>query len=197
MPDLLKILANVGSQIGPIISLLQVIATFMGLWLTAGALAELWGVSNDNALKYVPGKNRFSAGSAAVQLLVGGLLCAMGTLELVSVLSRTVTDVPVTAKFLSYAVAPGASFNEQRLAAMATLLGLMQIVGFVAMIKGWLTINAHANGQAKAGMGAAFAWLLGGVVAWNFKWFTEVLNCTLGYNMVGMFVPFGIPSSCS
>ncbi len=196
MPDLMKILANVSSQIGPIIMLLQGIASLMGLWLVAGALAELWGVTHDNALKYVPGKNKFSAGSAAVQLMVGGLLCAMGTLQLVGVLSRTVTDDFVSSRFLSYTPANG-SFDEQRLAAMAALLGIMQIVGFVAMVKGWLTVNDHANGQAKAGMGTAIAWLLGGVVAWNFKWFTEVLNCTLGFNMVGMFVPFAIPNGCS
>lgn len=196
MPDLMKILANVSSQIAPAIMLLQAITALMGLWLVIGALAEMWGVTNDNALKYVIGKNKFSAGSAAVQLLIGALLCAMSNLELVGIMSRTVTDDYVSARFLSYTPANG-SFEEQRLAAMATLLGVMQIVGFVAMIKGWLTINDHANGQAKAGMGTAAAWLTGGIVAWNFKWFVDVLNCTLGFNVIGMFAPFGMPNACS
>lgn len=196
MPDLMEILANLSSQITPVINMMQGVAFLMGLWLVAGALAEIWGVTHDNALKYVPGKNKFSIGSAAVQLLIGGVLCAMGTLEMVAALSRTVTEEYVSARFLAYTPANG-SFDEQRLAAMAALLGIMQVVGFVAMIKGWMTFNAHANGRAQAGMGTAFCWLLGGVVAWNFKWFVDMLNCSIGYNMIGMFAPFGVANACN
>lgn len=196
MPDLMKILANVSSQILPLILLLQSIAGLMGLYLVAGALAEMWGVTHDNALKYMPGKTRFSAGSAIVQLLIGGVLCAMATLELVGVLSRTLTSDFATSRYLSY-TPTGGTFDEQRLAAMQALLGIMQIVGFIAMVKGWMTINRHANGQAQAGIGTAVTWLIGGVLAWNFKWFTDVLNCTMGYNIIGMFVPFGTTNACS
>lgn len=196
MPDLLAILANVQTQIPPIIMMLQAIASLIGLWLVAGSLIELWGVSHDNALKYVPSRNRFSVGSALVQLVIGSLMCAMGTLQLVGIMSRTLTDDYANSRFLSYTPSSG-SFDEQRLAAMAGLLGIMQIVGLVAMMKGWLTLNAHANGQARAGMGTAAAWLIGGVVAWNFKWFTDVTNCTLGWNVIGMFgASFGTPASC-
>jgi intracellular multiplication protein IcmC len=196
MPDLMKILANVSSQIAPLIILLQTVALLMGLYLVAGALTEMWGVTNDNALKYVGGKSRFSATSAIVQLLIGGVLCAMGTLEMVGVLSRTLTEDFAASRFLSYTPANN-TFNEQKLAAMSALLGIMQVVGFIAMIKGWMTINRHANGQAQAGLGTATGWLIGGVIAWNFKWFTDVLNCTLGYNVIGMFVPFATTNACS
>lgn len=195
MPDLMTILANFSSQIGPIIMMLQGICSLMGLWLVAGALIEMWGVTHDNALKYVPSNKRFSIGSAVVQLFIGGVLAAMGTLQLVGVMSRTLTEDYANARFLSY-TPTGGTFEEQRLAAMAALLGIMQIVGFVAMVKGWLTVNATANGQARASLGTASAWLIGGVIAWNFKWFTDVLNCTLGFNIIGMFVPFGVASSC-
>lgn len=196
MPDLMKLLANFSSQITPLIIMLQSIAGLMGLYLVAGALTEMWGVTHDNALKYVPGKNRFSAGSAIIQLFIGGILCAMGTLEMVGILSRTLTEDFVSSRFLSYTAANN-TFDEQKMAAMSALLGIMQVVGFIAMVKGWLTINRHANGQAQAGLGTATAWLIGGVVAWNFKWFTDMLNCTLGYNMIGMFVPFATANSCS
>lgn len=196
MPDLMQILANVGNQIGPIIMMMQGIASLIGLYFVAGALAEMWGVTHDNALKYLPSKNRFSMGSALMQLLIGGLLCAMGTLQLVGVMSRTLTDTFVSSRFTSYVGTGGSTFDDQRLAAMATLLGIMQIVGFIAMVKGWITLNQHANGQARAGVGTAAGWLVGGIIAWNFKWFTDVLNCTLGYNIIGMFVPFGVASAC-
>lgn len=175
--------------------MLQGIASLMGVWLVGGALTEMWGVTHDNALKYVPSNKRFSVGSAFVQLIIGALLAAMGTLELVGILSRTITEDYANSRFLSY-TASGSTFEEQRLAAMASLLGIMQIVGFVAMVKGWLTINRYANGQAQAGYGIAAAWLFGGFAAWNFKWLTDVINCTLGFNIIGMFMPFGVASSC-
>jgi hypothetical protein len=196
MPDLMQILANFSSQIEPLIMMLQGIASLIGLYFVAGALAELWGVTHDNALKYLPSKNRFSAGSAVMQLVIGGFLCSMGTLQLVGIMSRTLTDTYVSSRFTSY-IPADSSFGEQKLAAMAALLGIMQIVGFVAMIKGWLTLNQHANGQAQAGVGTALGWLIGGVICWNFKWFTDVLNCSLGFNIVGMFVPFGVANTCS
>jgi intracellular multiplication protein IcmC len=196
MPDLMKILANFSSQIAPLIMLMQTVAMLMGLYLVAGALTEMWGVTNDNALRYLGGKSRFSAGSAIVQLLIGGVLCAMGTLEMVGILSRTLTEDFASSRFLSYTPTNN-SFNEQKAAAMSALLGIMQVVGFIAMIKGWMTLNRHANGQAQAGIGTATAWLIGGVLAWNFKWFTDLLNCTLGYNVIGMFVPFATTNSCS
>jgi intracellular multiplication protein IcmC len=93
-------------------------------------------------------------------------------------------------------VPSGGTFDEQRLAAMAGILGIMQIVGFVAMLKGWLTINSRTQGQSQAGYGLAAGWLIGGIIAWNFKWFSDVANCTFGFNVIGMFVPFGMQNAC-
>jgi hypothetical protein len=195
MPDLMTILANFSSQIPPIIMMLQGVCALMGLYFVAAAWIEFWGVANHNATKYVAGHARFSVGGGIVKLLIGAFLTAMATLQLVGILSRTLTDTYANSRFLSYAPA-GGTFDEQRLAAMAALLGIMQIVGFVAMIKGWVTFTRIADGRSQAGVGTASAWLIGGVLAWNFKWFTDVLNCTIGFNIIGMFAPFGVANTC-
>lgn len=190
MPDLLTILTNFASQISPIIMMLQGIAVLMGLWFVAGALMEIWGASNDNAVKFMASHKRFTIGSAVVQLVIGSLLLSMGTLELVGIMSRSLSGDYATARSLSY-IPQNNSFEEQRLAALGAIVGIMQIVGFVAMIKGWLTLNRAANGQAQAGIGTAVGWLIGGVIAWNFKWFVDVINCSLGFNIIALFAPFG------
>jgi hypothetical protein len=197
VPDLMTLLANFSSAIPPLLFLLQAIATLMGVWFTAGALAELWGVSHENASRYLPGNKNFSTGGAFVKLFIGGTLCAMGTLQMVGIMTRTFTDDYVASRFLSY-TATDNSFDQQKLAAMSALLGIMQVVGFIAMIKGWTTINQRAEGRSGAvGYGVAAAWLVGGILCWNFKWTTDMINCQFGYNVIGIFTSINTPNACA
>ena len=195
MPDLMTLLANVGSQIAPIIMMLQAIAALMGIYMTGSALVEFFGVSNPNALKYVAGRDRFSMTGGITQLLVGGVLLAMSTLEMVGIMSRTLTDDYANSRFLSY-TAQSSTFDEQRMAALTTILGIMQIVGFVSMVKGWMMLSDIAHQKTQASKGMAFGFMIGGILAWNFKWVTDVINCTFGYNLIGMFAPYGIANAC-
>ncbi len=191
-PDLMDVLVNIGGVIPPIIMMLQGIAALMGLYLVGSSLIEIWGVTHDNAMKYVAGRQRFSVGSALLSMFVGSILLAMGTLELVGILSRTLTgdyaSSRVTAESLSYT--SGSGLSEKVQIATLALLGIMQVVGFIAMVKGWLTVNRYYNQQGQEGLGNAFGWIIGGVLAWNFKWFSDLLNNTIGFNLMGLFTPF-------
>lgn len=188
----MDVLVNIGGVIPPIIMMLQGIAALMGLYLVGSSLIEIWGVTHDNAMKYVAGRQRFSVGSALLSMFVGSILLAMGTLELVGILSRTLTgdyaSSRVTAESLSYT--SGSGLSEKVQIATLALLGIMQVVGFIAMVKGWLTVNRYYNQQGQEGLGNAFGWIIGGVLAWNFKWFSDLLNNTIGFNLMGLFTPF-------
>jgi len=194
-PDLLTVLTNVGAVIPSFIMLLQGISAFMGVYMVGNALVEIWGVSHDNAMKYVSGKQKFSIGSAMVTMLIGSILLAMGTLEWMGVMSRSLTGDYASSRMLSYcppapATCGGSTLAEQSQMATLALLGIMQVVGFIAMVKGWLTVNNYFNGVGQAGPGQATGWIIGGILAWNFKWFADVLNNTIGFNIIGMFTPF-------
>lgn len=188
-PDLVQIMVNVGNIIPPLIMMVQGISVLMGLYLTAGALIEIWGVTHDNALKYVAGKNKFSVGSAIVQLFIGAILLSIGTLEWMGIMSRTITGDYANSRMLSYS-SSGSTLQEQAQLATLALLGIMQVVGFIAMIKGWMTVNGYYNQQSQAGLGTATGWIIGGILAWNFKWFSDVLNNTIGFNLIGLFTPW-------
>lgn len=190
MPDLMDVLVNVGMVIPDMIMAMQAVIVLMGAYMTAGALSELWGVSHDNALKYLPGRNRFSVGSALIQLVIGAVLLSMGTLELVGIMSRTLTTDYANSRMLSYTADGATTLQERAQLATLALLGIMQVVGLVAMVKGWLTINSYYNQQAQSSIGTAIGWLIGGVLAWNFKWVSDVINNTLGFNIIGLFTPF-------
>lgn len=189
-PDLMTMLVNIGVVIPPIIIMMQTIAAVAGIWFVATALFEMWGVSHDGALKYIPGKNRFSMGSAAVQLVVGAFLSALGTLELVGVLTRTLTGNYCNSRMLSYsAPTGGGTLAENVHLATLALMGIFQIVGFAALVKALFTVNDRANNQANAGYGKAIAWAIGGIACWNFEWFAQMLNNTIGFKIFGLFTP--------
>lgn len=188
-PDLVTVLVNVGNIIPPLIMMLQGICVLIGLYLTSGALIEIWGVTHDNALKYVAGKTKFSVGSAIVQLFIGAIFLAIGTLEWMGIMSRTLTGDYANSRMLSYS-SSGTTLQEQAQLATLALLGIMQVVGFIAMCKGWLTVNGYFNQQSQAGLGTATGWIIGGILAWNFKWFSDVVNNTLGFNIISLFTPF-------
>ena len=190
-PDLVELLINAGQVAPALLMMLQGIVAVMGLYLVGSALVELWGVSHDNALKYVAGRQRFSTGSALVSLMIGAFLSAMSTLNLMGIMSRTLSDDYAAERIMpsDMAYSAGGSLADKGAVATIALLSIMQIVGFVAMVKALMTVNRYYNNQ-QAHLGSAAGWLLGGVLCWNFKWFSDVVNNTLGFSIISMFTPF-------
>lgn len=191
-PDLLDLLVNAGKVAPALLMMIQGIAALVGLYLVGSALVELWGVSHDNALKYVAGRQRFSTGSALISMLIGSLLSALSTLNLMGILSRTVSDDYVASRIMpsDMAYSTGASLSDKGAVATIALLSIMQVVGFIAMFKALMTVNRYYNNE-QAHLGSAAGWALGGVLCWNFQWFAQVVNNTLGFPILSMFSPFG------
>lgn len=190
----MQVIVNFGTAIPALIMMLQGFVMLIGLYFVGSALIEIWGVSNDNALKFLRGNQRYSIGSAIITMIIGSLLLAMGTLELVAISSRTLTggyvSSRITADALSYTPGGGGGLREKAELVTLALLAIMQMVGFIAMTKGWLTINAHYNHQGQASLGQGIGFIVGGILAWNFKWFSDLLNNQLGFNLIGMMTPF-------
>ncbi|MBR5949956.1 MAG: hypothetical protein IKZ87_00815 [Actinomycetaceae bacterium] len=200
-PTIVTMLINVGKHIQPFIVLAQVIAAAIGAYFVFDGLVELWAVNDDRALKYLRGRDRFSNGSALVSILLGGIFIAISDLSLMGALSRTLAgsdtvvvndatkNVGVRWEWVeSYNAA--ASSNDLTLktqVAAHTLLGIMQIIGISAVIRGWLTLNAYYNQRHNAGLGTAFGWIIGGIIAWNLNWFGKTLNETFGFKLFWFF----------
>lgn len=193
-PDLVELLINAGQVAPALLMMMQGIVAVMGLYLVGSALVELWGVSHDNALKYVAGRQRFSTGSALISLMVGALMSAMSTLNLMGILSRTLSDDYAAERIdqimpAGMAYSAASSLADKGAVATVALLSIMQVVGFVAMVKALMTVNRHYNNE-QADLGSASGWALGGILCWNFKWFSDVVNNTLGFDVISMFTPF-------
>ncbi|WP_323025697.1 hypothetical protein [Castellaniella sp.] len=192
LPDLMTLLIGIGKVIPSIIMLMQLCVMLIGVYMTISGLIELWGSQTPNVNKFLSRTESYSLTTGVVQLFLGGLFLSLGTLEFVGVLSRSLTGdyaaVRMTAESLSYT--PGASVSAQEKAKAVTLalLALLQAVGFVGITKSLLTINRHVK-QTGGGatIGNALAWGIGGVLAWNFKWFSDVINNTIGFDFISLF----------
>lgn len=188
-PDLIDVLINVGSIIPVLIMVAQGILALIAYLLMASAFVELWGLSHDNTVKYLPGAQRYSYGSALVTMLISGLMLATSTLQMVGMLSRTLTGDYAAERIMPSALSySGGGLSEKAQVATLVLLSIMQAVGFYAISKGYFILNGRFNDtQPRQSVGAGLVFITGGVFCWNFKWFADVLNNQIGFNIIGLF----------
>jgi len=185
-PDLLTILVNIGQIIPAFIGMLQWVVLFMGLYLFVAGLIQLFA-AEDGASRYIATAVRPTVSGALAHIVFGVFLMTMGDLELVGILSRSLTGNYANSRMLSYGTA-GTTLADRAAQAQQALLGILQIVGFIAMTKGILTFNQHySQGQSKASLGTATTWLLGGILAWNFLWFGTAVNELVGYAVIPLY----------
>lgn len=188
-PDLLSILINLGGAIPPLILAMQTMTGLMGVYLTMVGLLELWGSSNEGSSKFLAGSRRFTFAGGISNLFVGACMIGLATLDVVNIFSRTMTGDFVTSQLLSYD-STGNGLSEKAAIATHVIYMIMQVVGFVAFIKAFLTLNRHYNGDTRQNLGHVFGWLIGGFVCWNAQWFIGVLNNTIGFDLIGLFFSF-------
>ena len=192
-PDLIDVLINVGVIVPLLIMFMQGVVSLMAYFLFVSSLVEIWGVSNENAMKYLPGSQRYSYGSALATMFISALMLATSTLQLIGMLSRSLSGDyaanRITPESLSYS--GGGGLAEKAQIATLVLLGIMQAVGFIAIVKSFILFNSRFNdSHPRHGVGAGFTFLIGGLVCWNFKWFADLVNNQLGFNLIGLFAPW-------
>jgi intracellular multiplication protein IcmC len=186
-PDLMQLLVNVGALVGPLIGLIQAIAGLMGFYLVGMGLLTFWELANENSQKGMTAQSTPpSAAGAVARVLIGGILVGTATLEMVGILSRSFVGEMANIQLMSYVSTGGSTLADQAVMARQALFGIMQVVGFIAIIKGWWTLNERFNARTNASMGVAVAWLIGGVLCWNFQKFAQMLNNTIGFDLLGM-----------
>lgn len=67
--------------------------------------------------------------------------------------------------------------------AIRAVLGLVQIIGIIAFLKGWHHLSKHANhhgGGGQSGIGKAITHIIGGILAINIIGTYKVINATFG-----------------
>lgn len=188
-PDLMAILVNIGRMIPDIIMLMQVCSGFVGFFMIGTGIIDFVVVNSPGSEKHFAGARSASNVGATFKLIFGGFFLSLATLQMVGILSRSITGDYVNSRMLSYN-SGGGSLEEQRQLATLALLGIMQVVGFAAVFRSGLLFVDRANGKQNVTIGKTMLFLIGGLLAWNFKWTTDVINNQLGYNIIALFTPW-------
>lgn len=186
MPDLMDILINVGAIAPTIIQLMQGLMALAGVWLTGMAIMEFYCTSNENAARFLPGAQRFTVGSATVQLIIGAALISLSTLELIGIATRTATGTEVTSRLMAYQ-SGGNTMADEASVAVHGILALIQLMGFCAVAKSLFMFNAHAHAKDHGSPSMAWGFFVGGLIAWNFQIFAEGMHHLIGFNILGAF----------
>ena len=191
MPDLMQVLIS-ASKVAPLfIMIMQGVVTCIGFITVASALIDFYLCSNENTGKMFTQNTRPSIVGGMAKLVIGAFLVALGTLQLVGIISRTLTGDYVNSRMLSYS-SSGTSMSDNAMIATMGLLSIMQAIGFTAIYRGFMALIARANGDTNGnGFGIIATWFIGGILAWNFKWTADIINNTLGFDIITKLTPFG------
>lgn len=190
MPDLMSVLVKVGAVAPAFVMLLQVIFAFLGFIFTGKGLLDIYISTNDNSQKFFSASSHTSTAGGIGLLLLGGIMMSFSTLQIVGVLSRSITGNYVNSRLMSYS-ASGTSAAEQAQMAIMAIMGIMQAVGLTAMFRACISIyDKMVNNSRGNSYGIITGWFLGGLAAWNFKWTADVINNTIGFNIISILTPY-------
>lgn len=156
-------LANFTDSGKALIKLVQASAFVIGVYLLISSVFKMIAVSN---------------GKAEIKTPIVMFFCGIFLISLMSsfaVVSQTMGMPAGPGDVLMGAGTGG--FKGMSAAAMTGILTFVQLLGFVAFVRGWLLLNTHGMGKEGA-LGRGLTHLLGGVAAINIKLTAKILATT-------------------
>jgi hypothetical protein len=97
-----------------------------------------------------------------------------------SVLGGTVSDDTSVLKWTLNGQAMGAQFQT----AVNAALSFVQIIGFIAFVRGWMIMKKVVEGGGNVSMAQGMTHIIGGVLAVNIAPFLKIMDTTFGTNLL-------------
>lgn len=147
-----------------LIKLVQASAFVIGAYLLIGSVFKMLAVSN---------------GKAEIKTPITMFFCGIALLSVMSsfsVISQTMSMPSGPGDVLISASSGG--FKAQTAAAMTGVLTFIQLLGYIAFIRGWLLLNSHGMGKEGA-LSRGLTHLFGGVAAINIKITAKIIATTI------------------
>lgn len=76
--------------------------------------------------------------------------------------------------------------------AVAAIMGFVQILGFIAFVRGFLILHKYNTGEQRDGLGRAITHIVGGAMAINIKWTAAMLADTFAPGLKGTLASLGV-----
>ena len=169
--DLSTIFANINAQINPIKNFIIAISYAVGLGLCIIAVMKLKKYGTKTAYMHVES----SLVGPFLQFFIGIALFYLPTF--IQSVNQTLWQSPKVAdSLLGYSTSADSESFEQYI---APILGVIQIIGMISFIRGWVMLSKATNvGQQPGAVSKGLTHVLGGVCAINIYTVIEVFNQT-------------------
>ena len=172
--DMASIFQNIGEQIDPIKNFLIILCYVIGVGMSVAAVMKLKKYGTRTAFMHV----EMSMVGPFLQFFVGVGLFYMP--YFISSLNLTLfnTDA-IASSILSWTATSGDDFDTY----VIPILGVIQIIGIISFIRGWVMLAKATNpGQQPGAISKGITHVIGGILAVNIYTFIEVVYQTLGLN---------------
>ena len=172
--DMASIFQNIGEQIDPIKNFLIVLCYIIGVGLSVAAVMKLKKYGTRTAFMHV----EMSMVGPFLQFFIGVGLFYMP--YFISSLNLTLFNTATVANtVLSWSGSSGDDFESY----VTPILGVIQIIGIISFIRGWVMLAKATNpGQQPGAISKGITHVVGGILAVNIYTFIEVVYQTLGLN---------------
>ncbi|MEC8882697.1 MAG: hypothetical protein VX737_05415 [Pseudomonadota bacterium] len=170
--DMASIFQNIGEQIDPIKNFLIILCYVIGVGMSVAAVMKLKKYGTRTAFMHV----EMSMVGPFLQFFVGVGLFYMP--YFISSLNLTIfnTDT-IQTSILSWSGSSGDDFDTY----VTPILGVIQIIGIISFIRGWVMLAKATNpGQQPGAISKGITHVIGGILAVNIYTFIEVVYQTLG-----------------
>ena len=168
--DMQQIFSNIGMQIDPIMNFLLVLCYVIGLGLSVSAIMKLKKYGTRTAFMSV----EMSLVGPFLQFFIGVAL--FYSPYFISTLNMTLFSSSGVESELSYT-----SSSIDYDAYIEPVLGIIQIIGMISFIRGWVMLSKSTNpGQQPGAISKGVTHIVGGILAVNIRTFITVIYQTLG-----------------
>lgn len=168
--DMAQVFSNIGMQVDPIMNFLVVLCYVVGVGLSVSAVMKLKKYGTRTAFMSV----EMSMVGPLIQFVIGVALFYSPTF--ISSLNLTIFSSSGVEYELSYT-----SSTVDYDTYVEPVLGVIQIIGMIAFIRGWVMLSKATNpGQQPGAISKGITHVVGGLLAVNIRTFITVVYQTLG-----------------
>lgn len=166
-PDIYLMMKNIQAQMGPLTKFVTAVAYLSGFIFIGKALYSLKSYGDARAMSAPHTDFR----GPMVEMIVG--TCLIFAPQFIRDLNMTLSGTDSPLQYTSNA----SPFSEMAV----TIVGIVKLVGIVAVIRGLFIFHKLGSGQhQQASFSKGLIHLLGGTLAYNIVWVKDVLFSTLG-----------------
>lgn len=167
--DLAAMILNLGASLEGISNLIAAVTYILGVLLIAKGIFRLRVMADQRSQMHQP----MELGGPLISLLIGGMLIWSNTL-----LDSMTQTMWGTTSPLDYTP----SLTGDYIAVWDVILKIMQIIGFIAFIRGWYYLT-RVGQQSQPGMvGKGLTHIIGGTMAYHMGATINVLMTTFGFD---------------